>query len=253
VNATWIAAANHDWIKLSQTRGDLSKDSRIMVSIDWAKAPLGENLLGAIEIKGAAATRIVKVPVFNPDRKVTTGVAGFVETNGVVSIEAEHFTQASHGEVSWQVIPGLGRSVDSVAIFPTTAKSIDPARIDSETPVLQYQVRFLTTGKITTTCYLVPTHPIRAGTGLRYAIAIDDGQPQLVTVGADLQVPSRQWSLNVLSASATGTSSHEIAKAGTHVLKIYMIDAGVVLDKIVIDSGGSRPSYLGPPETKISF
>jgi hypothetical protein len=38
---------------------------------------------------------------------------------------------------------------------------------------------------------------------------------------------------------------------GSHVLKIYMIDPGVVLDKIVIDAGGIRRSYLGPPETKI--
>jgi hypothetical protein len=28
-----------------------------------------------------------------------------------------------------------------------------------------------------------------------------------------------------------------------------MVDAGVVLEKIVIDCGGLNPSYLGPPET----
>lgn len=33
-------------------------------------------------------------------------------------------------------------------------------------------------------------------------------------------------------------------------LKIFMVDAGVMLDKIVIDMGGLRPSYLGPPETR---
>ena len=38
---------------------------------------------------------------------------------------------------------------------------------------------------------------------------------------------------------------------GAHNLKIYMVDAGVVLDKIVIDTGGLKPSYLGPPETRI--
>jgi hypothetical protein len=28
-----------------------------------------------------------------------------------------------------------------------------------------------------------------------------------------------------------------------------MMDPGVVLDKIVLDFGGMKPSYLGPPET----
>jgi hypothetical protein len=36
---------------------------------------------------------------------------------------------------------------------------------------------------------------------------------------------------------------------GAHVLKIWMITPGVVLQRIVIDAGGVRESYLGPPES----
>jgi len=100
-------------------------------------------------------------------------------------------------------------------------------------------------------CSLVPTFPITTGEGLRYAVAFDNQPPQIVTVGADLQTPSRQWSLNVLNASTVGISSHELSTAGAHTLKIYMVDAGVVLDKIMIDAGGLKPSYLGPPETRV--
>jgi hypothetical protein len=45
------------------------------------------------------------------------------------------------------------------------------------------------------------------------------------------------------------TSKHEIRRAGYHVLKFWALDPGVVLEKLVVDAGGVRPSYLGPPES----
>jgi len=58
----------------------------------------------------------------------------------------------------------------------------------------------------------------------------------------DLKVPEGH---NVVNSSTVGASTHEIKTAGRQVLKIYAVDPGVVLDKIVLDLGGLRPSYLG--------
>jgi hypothetical protein len=53
-----------------------------------------------------------------------------------------------------------------------------------------------------------------------------------------------------VSDGATVLSSrHKIAAPGQHTLKFWAIDPGVVLQKLVVDAGGQRSSYLGPPES----
>lgn len=233
-----IEPPNGQWQNMRMTKPVAPEG--LAQSVGPEKASLG--------VEGAGSKRVVKVPVFNPR---VTSTANFVAVDGVVSIEAEHFSRRiDRGGTGWQIIPGLGRTGDSVAIFPTTAASIDPARVVAKAPALEYSLQLFAPGKYNVTCYLVPTHPIQAGHGLRFAIGIDDQPPQLVTVGADLVVPSRQWSLNVLNAAAIANTSLEVKTVGPHVLKLYMIDPGVVVDKIVLDAGGAKPSYLGPLETR---
>ena len=45
-------------------------------------------------------------------------------------------------------------------------------------------------------------------------------------------------------------STHRLDKPGDHVLKFWAVDPGVVLQKLVIETGDVKPSYLGPPETR---
>ena len=45
-------------------------------------------------------------------------------------------------------------------------------------------------------------------------------------------------------------SRHTIDKSGIHTLRVWMVTPGVVVERIVMDAGGVRPSYLGPPESQ---
>jgi hypothetical protein len=40
-----------------------------------------------------------------------------------------------------------------------------------------------------------------------------------------------------------------ISNPGYHTLKVWMVDPGVVLERIVLAHGQLLPSYLGPPES----
>jgi hypothetical protein len=48
------------------------------------------------------------------------------------------------------------------------------------------------------------------------------------------------------------TTTHKINTSGKHTVKYWMVNPGVVLQKLVLDFGGLEPSYLGPPETRVS-
>jgi hypothetical protein len=78
-------------------------------------------------------------------------------------------------------------------------------------------------------------------------MSIDDETPQAVNVSADSSL--RSWEPSVADNITIASTRHQIARAGAHVLKFWLVDPGVVLQKIVVDAGGVRPSYLGPTES----
>lgn len=47
------------------------------------------------------------------------------------------------------------------------------------------------------------------------------------------------------------TSEHLIAAPGKHILKFWIVDPGVVLQKVVVQTRDIGDSYLGPPASVI--
>jgi hypothetical protein len=87
---------------------------------------------------------------------------------------------------------------------------------------------------------------------MRYAVSFDDEAPQIVDIlplGFDARNGNREWEDSVRNSARTIRSEHTLSDAGYHTLKIWMVDPGVVLERLVVDLGGMKPSYLGPPES----
>ena len=78
----------------------------------------------------------------------------FVEADGYVSIEAEHFSKkVDTGGVRWDKIEDYGRTLSAMTVFPVTAESAAPP----ESARLEYEMYLFDPGKVEVEAILSPT------------------------------------------------------------------------------------------------
>lgn len=230
------------WLLVSSTKGRVRYSQRIQLYADWTKAPKGkaEAQLGIKGPDGQSETVTVPLENFIPDR-----FTGFAETNGYVSMHADHFSKAGNKVPGrWEMIPGIGRNGNGMHIIPVTA----PATVAGKGPFLEYPIWLSDTGRILVNVSCSPTLGFNGDT-LRYAISFDDEAPQIVNILSDHS--NKNWMLWVADNINISSSVHEIRKPGAHVLKYWMVDPGIVVQQITLNCGGLQKTYLGPPETQI--
>jgi hypothetical protein len=134
----------------------------------------------------------------------------------------------------------------------TAPADYPPATPGKNSPCLEYQIYLFSTGTFDVTTIFAPTLNFIRGRGLHYAISFDDQPPQIVTLvpeDYDARNGNTDWEKTVSDNARLSKSSHTIQSPGYHTLKIWFIDPGLVLQKIILNTGGLRPSYLGPPES----
>jgi hypothetical protein len=246
----FTASAGDPWIVLSETKGAVEKDKRLWVSVDWSKAP-PHRAGGIVRITGVNTNLTVKVDAFNPTEVMRDSPQGFVEGEGVVSIEPEHFTKKTGAGASrWIKIEDYGRTLSGMrAEGLADAPAATPGK---DSPCLEYQMYLFDTGGVEVVAVTGPALNFIPGRGLRFAVSFDDEPPQVVTLvpaAYSAQNGNRDWETSVKDNARHAHARFTLAKPGSHTLKIWMIDPGVVLQKLVVNLGGVKPSYLGPPES----
>lgn len=246
------------------TGGNNGTDIRAYVSVDWTLAPAAPNTtMVTIKMNSSCGSAwgnypapSVIVPVTNV--AVPSTFTGFIESDKHIAIEAEHTTSNSAvNGVSYITIPSYGRTLSGVTLSPNTA----PSQPAGTGPVLQYDLyTFTNVSNANITLHLSPSlnqqgkaHP------LKYGIAIDDQPIQTIQfvgnyTGGNMPpgwggaVSDAVWGGSPASGNTT-TTKHDLSVTGKHTLSIWAVEPGVVVQRIVIDLGGVRYSYLGPPES----
>ncbi|KAM5532521.1 hypothetical protein V8D89_013808 [Ganoderma adspersum] len=259
---TWVATSDQSWVKISPSQGSISPsapEQRVFLSVDWNK------------VSGVQSTKITfKATV--PGQKsmqssvtlkanhtaVPSGFHGFVEGDGTVSIEAAHASRnTSVKGLTWVELPGLGKTESGVTPWPRGGDDLNFTA--GAGPSIEYDFFLFNTqgqnGSVTITTKVSPSlNTLGDSRPMGLALQVDNGAPQtkhfVPAVKTPGTLPAAWWGRDgwVLNSIIDVPFVFPV-RPGAHTLKVWMIEPTVVVQKIVIDTGGVKPSYLGPPES----
>ena len=254
----WTAHAE-PWVVLSKSAGKTADEERITVGIDWEKAPSGNAVPAQIVFRAGEQSEKVLVSLFNPTAPSRAELRGiYVENNGCVSIPAAGCHRVRENDrIKITAVEDLGIEGPALQLGDPTA----PLQIfrSRDVPCAEYDFYAFDAGSVDVYTYVLPTFPLHAdrdfrigentNTDTKYSVQIDDGA--LATPSSSHVEYSQVWFESVLRNCAVNKSTLHIDKPGRHTLRIRVGDPGIVLQKIVLDFGGMKRSYLGPQSTLI--
>lgn len=246
----WEVTTKDSWIRLDKNTGKTLLQDRISVSVDWSEAPVGTNITGEIKITSGNKTEKVYLPVFNPLTPAAEDLNGmYVEDKGYVSVNAGLFHRKQENkDIKIRTVKGLGYENECVQLGEATKPSQDTWDIKN-TPKAEYDFFTFSAGTVAVYIYALPLFPVNSESDTRYGIMIDNGMVHWMTTAA--KEYSSQWKLNVARNSAVSMVNLNIEKPGKHTLKLLCGDPGMIIQKVVIDFGGMKRSYLGPKPTLV--
>jgi hypothetical protein len=186
---------------------------------------------------------------------VTSGASSagyvFAPSAGYVSMEAEHYysSKASEG-TEWTVYPYYGRTRSAVALTPYT-KPVGNASL-----TYRFSLPDEAPSEVKVHVIVKSTLDFLNVGGHEYTVRLDDSAPQTVNFNKKLvdrqpymysefypTIARRVVEKVVTLPVAKGQKEHELTLSPRH--------PGIVFEKIVVDFGGYKPSYLFMNESQL--
>lgn len=256
---SWNAAVDKDWIRLDKVSGKTATEERVEVSVDWSSVPAGRNVRGTVTFTDASgATEQVLVSVFNPSAPSLEEMKGmYVQNDGYISIDAAGYHRKRENDrIKVITIPNLGVENTAIQLGDPMMPKENTRRRDC--PLVEYDFYTFEQGSVDVYTYVLPTFVLNADRGYagheatnletQYGVCIDEG-PVMNPSTSSIEY-AQIWYESVLRNCRVNKTTLHINEPGKHTLKILCGDAGTVVQKIVLDFGGMKRSYLGPEPTK---
>ena len=180
----------------------------------------------------------------------TQGGYTFAHSNGFVAMEAEHYYEAKTAEgTQWTVYPSFGRTRSAVALTPYSQATGDAS--------LSYQFTLPEDHPQQATILVVvkSTLDFTNRGGHEYTVTLDGSEP--ATVNFNKNLVDRQPYMysefypTIARRVVENKVTLPIGAGTTHTLTLHPKHGGIVFEKIVVDYGGYKTSYLFGQESEV--
>ncbi|KAL4958745.1 uncharacterized protein BDV14DRAFT_207467, partial [Aspergillus stella-maris] len=247
---SWNVDSPYPWLGVAPSAGRIEArgdDCRVEISVDWNTVPEEFDQEILIDLRSALGDHEqIHVPVRNriPERDTK----GFVEADGHISMNATSYQGQLNS--SYRYLPHLGRT-GTGAITSSLEIPVDDARFHSQYLAYPF-ITFTPTPSATLILYFTFTLDTNLDNPMTYNIQLDEDPVdnyRLIPAPSSPGKLPEGWSGGVMDCVWRREHKLDLLRLGQHELRIGFSSQNVILEKIVIDLGGLRGSYLGPPES----
>ena len=164
---------------------------------------------------------------------------------GYIAMEAEHYnSKVDAAQGKWTVIPFMGRTQSAMTIMPQTA--------DVKGASLTYKFKAPKDAKKAVKVHIVTksTLDFHNKGGMTYSVSLDGGKAETVNFNSDMnELPENIYDKYYPTIARrviekTVSLDFGTADGDVHCITFQPNDAGIVLEKIVLDFGGYTKQYL---------
>ena len=237
------------WLRVTPMKGEVTSLVRISVTCDRSKLPYEEESVKLLISDGDTRVFVIIKGKRTDTEALPKGT--FLPRRGVLVMEAHHFAEKKNAEKgSFCHLKEYGRSGNGMKVFPPTA-DFTP---QEEKPELTYSFVIPEAGTYVTELWSSPTNSLQNKRPLRVLVTAKESK--IVDIlDADYQGGENSdpvWCEGVLN-QIRKTKTECFFEAGVNKLKIGALEAGFVLERIIIYQEQNQPkeSYLGPEESFI--
>lgn len=142
-----------------------------------------------------------------------------------------------------QLIEGLGYDWRCIQLGEATQPVVDPRAKDA--PRFEYELGKIDADSVAVTVYTLPFFPIYEGRSTRFGVSVDQSE---VAIGENLPKEySPEWKTQVLQNGAVFKAVFPIdPMKEKHTLALICGDPGMIVQRVVVDWGGLKKTYVGP-------
>ncbi|MBE5958898.1 MAG: hypothetical protein E7254_08585 [Lachnospiraceae bacterium] len=250
---SWSATCDQDFVSLTKTSGTVNDEQRIFVTINNYNKAAGKSAI--ITITSGDIVKKVKVNVSDLAAGITNC---YVEANGYVAMEAEHYTAKNDvAGMSWKKLVNAGRgfSGDMMQVVDPSLTETGLSTVNSSTsPSMSYDFYLTSEGAFPLEIYRLPTMNAIPNGKIRFAYSVDNQSPVVISSTAvdegTTSNQNKQWVKNLFGQIEKHVVTLPSLSSGKHTLKIWMVDNYIAIDKMVIYTDGVvKDSQNGPNES----